>query len=292
MKKVKPLLDLRGANERLALWKADLCEEGSFDEAINGCHGVSHVATPVDFSPKDPENEVIKPAVKGTLDILRACVKAKSVRRVIFTSSVAPVIAQDHQLSEYDESSWTDVEFCRSSKMWRWSNIRLAEENKLEVVTIAPSIIGPFIMQNMPGSVCLSTDHKYMIVILCLIYIIGNEAYYFVLMQHGPVHVDDLCNAHIFLYEHPAAKGRYICSSHDKTILQLAKMMRERYPEYDIPIEFKDCIETLKPLQLSSKKLTNLGFKFKYKVEDMFDQAIMLCREKGFIPLTTMPTQV
>ncbi|ERM97447.1 hypothetical protein AMTR_s00124p00089000 [Amborella trichopoda] len=233
MKKVKPLLDLPGANERLALWKADLCEEGSFDEAINGCHGVSHVATPVDFSPKDPENEVIKPAVKGTLDILRACVKAKSVRRVIFTSSVAPVIAQDHQLSEYDESSWTDVEFCRR-----------------------------------------------------------NEAYYFVLMQHGPVHVDDLCNAHIFLYEHPAAKGRYICSSHDKTILQLAKMMRERYPEYDIPIEFKDCIETLKPLQLSSKKLTNLGFKFKYKVEDMFDQAIMLCREKGFIPLTTMPTQV
>ncbi|KAL4191299.1 hypothetical protein AMTRI_Chr07g79920 [Amborella trichopoda] len=53
--KVKPLLDLPEANERLTLWKADLCEEGSFDEAINGCHGVFHVATPVDFSPKDPE---------------------------------------------------------------------------------------------------------------------------------------------------------------------------------------------------------------------------------------------
>ncbi|KAL4191301.1 hypothetical protein AMTRI_Chr07g79940 [Amborella trichopoda] len=228
MKKVKPLLDLSGANERLALWKADLCEEGSFDEAINGCYGVFHIATP---------NEVIKPTVNGTLDILRACIKAKFVRHVIFTSSVVAIIAQDHQLSEYDESSWIDVEFCRSSKKWGWrAGLNFVEENKLEVVTVAPSVIvEPFIMQNIPESI----------------------------------------------KAHPDAKRRYICSSHDQTILQLAKMMRERYPEYDIPIGFKDCHETLEPLHLSSKKLTNLGFKFKYKVEDMLDQAIMLCREKG-----------
>ncbi|KAL4191007.1 hypothetical protein AMTRI_Chr07g27450 [Amborella trichopoda] len=59
IKKGKPLLDLSEANERLMLWKADLCEEGSFNEAINGCHGVFHVATPVDFSPKDPEVNVL-----------------------------------------------------------------------------------------------------------------------------------------------------------------------------------------------------------------------------------------
>jgi len=43
--------------------------------------------------------------------------------------------------------------------------------------------------------------------------------------------------AHIFLFEHPEAKGRYICSSHDITILGLAKMLREKYPEFDIPTE-------------------------------------------------------
>jgi hypothetical protein len=55
--KTKPLLDLPGAKERLSIWKADLSEEGSFDEAIEGCTGVFHVATPMDFDSKDPEVE-------------------------------------------------------------------------------------------------------------------------------------------------------------------------------------------------------------------------------------------
>ena len=49
------MLDLPGATERLSIWKADLAEEGSFDDAIKGCTGVFHVATPMDFESKDPE---------------------------------------------------------------------------------------------------------------------------------------------------------------------------------------------------------------------------------------------
>jgi len=55
MKKVQHLLELPNAKTHLTLWKADLNEEGSFDEAINGCTGVFHVATPMDFESKDPE---------------------------------------------------------------------------------------------------------------------------------------------------------------------------------------------------------------------------------------------
>jgi len=55
MKKVKHLVELPGAKSKLSLWKADLAEEGSFDEAIKGCTGVFHVATPMDFESKDPE---------------------------------------------------------------------------------------------------------------------------------------------------------------------------------------------------------------------------------------------
>jgi bifunctional dihydroflavonol 4-reductase/flavanone 4-reductase len=55
VEKTKPLLDLPGATERLSLWKADLAVEGSFDDAIRGCTGVFHVATPMDFESKDPE---------------------------------------------------------------------------------------------------------------------------------------------------------------------------------------------------------------------------------------------
>ena len=55
LKKVKHLIDLPKASTHLTLWKADLNEEGSFDEAIKGCTGVFHVATPMDFESKDPE---------------------------------------------------------------------------------------------------------------------------------------------------------------------------------------------------------------------------------------------
>jgi len=55
MREVKHLLDLPGAESKLSLWKAELTEEGSFDEAIKGCTGVFHLATPVDFKSKDPE---------------------------------------------------------------------------------------------------------------------------------------------------------------------------------------------------------------------------------------------
>lgn len=52
------------------------------------------------------------------------------------------------------------------------------------------------------------------------------------------MHLDDLCNAHIYLYEHPDAKGRYICSSHAATIVEVAKLLRGKYPEFNVPIEY------------------------------------------------------
>jgi hypothetical protein len=58
LKKVKHLIELPKASTHLTLWKADLSDEGSFDEAIKGCSGVFHVATPMDFESKDPEVRV------------------------------------------------------------------------------------------------------------------------------------------------------------------------------------------------------------------------------------------
>lgn len=48
-KKVKHLLGLANASTNLSLWKADLTEEDSYDDAIQGCEGVFHVATPMEL---------------------------------------------------------------------------------------------------------------------------------------------------------------------------------------------------------------------------------------------------
>ena len=49
------------------------------------------------------------------------------------------------------------------------------------------------------------------------------------------VHTDDVARAHIFLFEYPEAKGRYICSAVEVTIDKLAECLSARYPEYPIP---------------------------------------------------------
>lgn len=54
-KKVAHLWRLEGANERLKLMRADLLEEGSFDDAIVGCQGVFHTASPVIKSSLHPK---------------------------------------------------------------------------------------------------------------------------------------------------------------------------------------------------------------------------------------------
>nr|BAJ08042.1 dihydroflavonol 4-reductase [Cyclamen graecum] len=288
MKKVKHLLDLPKAETNLTLWKADLTEEGSFDEAIQGCSGVFHVATPMDFESKDPENEVIKPTINGVLSIISSCVKAKIVKKLVFTSSAGTVDVCEHGKPEYNESDWSDLEFINKIKMTGWMYFvsktlaekaawEAAKENNIEFISIIPTlVVGPFIMQSFPPSL-----------ITALSPITGNEGHYGIIKQGQFVHLDDLCESHIYLYEHPKAEGRYICSSHEATIYELAKMLKEKWPEYNIPTEFKGIDENLPNVRFSSEKLKGMGFEFKYSLEDMFRGAIDTCREKGLLPCSS-----
>lgn len=153
-----------------------------------------------------------------------------------------------------------------------------ASEHGLDLISIIPTlVVGPFLSTSMPPSL-----------VTALALLTGNEAHYSILKQVQLVHLDDLCDAEIFLFENPAAAGRYVCSSHDVTIHGLAAMLRERYPEYCIPERFRGVEDDLRPVHFSSEKLLGHGFVFRYTVEDMFDAAIRTCREKGLIPLATV----
>nr|QOU08778.1 DFR1 [Triadica sebifera] len=294
MKKVQHLLELPKAQTHLTLWKADLSVEGSFDDAINGCTGVFHVATPMDFESKDPEKEVIKPTISGVLDILKACAKTKTVRRIVFTSSAGTVDVEEHRKDVYDENCWSDLDFILTKRMTGWMYFvsktlaekvawKFAEENNLDFITIIPTlVVGPFITPSMPPSL-----------ITALSLITGNEAHYSIIKQGHYVHLDDLCNAHIFLYEHPKARGRYICSSHDANIHQLAAVLAQKYPQYNVADKIKGVEdEDIKNPVFSSKKLMDLGFEFKFSLEDMLVGAVETCRAKRLLPLTCDGDQV
>uniref|UniRef100_A0A2P2JKB9 3-beta hydroxysteroid dehydrogenase/isomerase domain-containing protein n=1 Tax=Rhizophora mucronata TaxID=61149 RepID=A0A2P2JKB9_RHIMU len=118
--KTAHLLALDGAEERLHLFPADLLEEGSFDAAVDGCHGVFHTASPVNFTAANPQVDLINPAVKGTLNVLRSCLKVPSVKRVILTSSLATVPYTGKPLTQdvvVDESWFSDPAILEKQKV-------------------------------------------------------------------------------------------------------------------------------------------------------------------------------
>ncbi|XP_028787174.1 tetraketide alpha-pyrone reductase 1-like, partial [Neltuma alba] len=119
-KKIDHLLKLDGAKERLQLMKADLMDEGSFDPVIEGCVGVFHTASPFIINDiKDPQDELIDPAVKGTLNVLKSCAKFPSVKRVVLTSSIATVAYNRKPRTPQvvvDETWLSDLDLSRESK--------------------------------------------------------------------------------------------------------------------------------------------------------------------------------
>ncbi|KAL5706786.1 (3R)-2'-hydroxyisoflavanone reductase [Ranunculus cassubicifolius] len=100
------------------------------------------------------------------------------------------------------------------------------------------------------------------------------------------VHIDDVASAQIFLFESPKSEGRYMCSTVDVTIQEVAKLLSVKYSEHLIPTEFLSKMEKGIPDQLSSKKLVDLGFKFSYGVDEMIDGALQCCKDKGFLSVS------
>lgn len=110
---------LEKASENLTLFKAELLDYNSLCEAIRECDGVFHVASPVPSTTvPNPEVEVVEPAVKGTLNVLKASSEGK-VKKVVVVSSGAAVSMNPNwpKGKVKDETCWSDKEYCRATEV-------------------------------------------------------------------------------------------------------------------------------------------------------------------------------
>jgi dihydroflavonol-4-reductase len=220
------------ASGSIIYFKADLLDEGAYDTAMKGCELVFHTASPFTSKIKDPQKDLIDPALKGTKNVLGSVNRTESVKRVVLTSSCAAIIGDAIDCREYPGGIATEAQWNVTSTVGHqpYSFSKTVAEhaawemneaqNRWDLVVINPSfVIGPGINPN-------ATSESFN-----LVRQLGDgsmksgvPSFYI-----GVVDVRDLAEAHFKAAFKPEAKGRHIISAENSDFRTLANFLSKKY---------------------------------------------------------------
>ena len=86
-----------------------MLQEGAFDEAVKGVDAIEHTASPFHLKAVEPD-EIIVPAVKGTVGVIQSAIKyGSSVKRIVVTSSTASVLTAQSTPRTFNENDWNEA---------------------------------------------------------------------------------------------------------------------------------------------------------------------------------------
>src|SRR5690606_22130545 len=186
----------------LEICKADLLHDDGWDAATEGCSHVLHVASPFPVKPPRNRDEVVRPAVDGTLRVLKAAARA-GVQRVVLTSSMAACVypAGGKQERTYTEADHTDA--ARADISPYVASKALAERAAWDFVRTTPNapeltVINPGLVYGPALDLDLSTSHEVLTLMAKGKYPAAPRAGYAV------VDVRDVAAAHVVAMTHPA----------------------------------------------------------------------------------------
>ncbi|TFK63060.1 NAD(P)-binding protein [Pluteus cervinus] len=101
----KPFVD-QGKLEVVVV--SDITKDDAFDDAVKGVDAIEHTASPFHFNAVEPQ-ELIGPAVNGTLNILQSALKyGSSVKRVVITGSCASILEILPVPKSFSELDWNE----------------------------------------------------------------------------------------------------------------------------------------------------------------------------------------
>lgn len=154
----KTLEDASVDMSNLKFVELDLLSDKGWEAAAEGCDYIMHVASPFAMeNPKD-ENDMIKPAVEGSLRALRAGKKA-GVKRVVLTSSIVAMMGS-RKTGIFTNKDWTDPNdpgintYTKSKTLAEKAAWKFMEEEggSMELVTVNPgAVLGPALGSNITG---------------------------------------------------------------------------------------------------------------------------------------------
>ncbi|KAF5733137.1 cinnamoyl-CoA reductase family protein [Tripterygium wilfordii] len=278
------LFNLPGAKNpgvRLEVYDADVMDFDALRRAVEGTSGVFHVASPCTLEDtKDPTKELVEPAVMGTLNVLEAARQA-NVRRVVLTSSISAMVPNPGwpQNKVFDESSWTDLDYCKSRQKWYPVAKTLAEQEAskfakthgMDVVAIHPATcLGKLLQPGLNASCAvlqqLLQGSK------------DTQEYHWL----GAVHVKDVAKAQVLIFETSSSSGRYLCTNGIYQFADFAGKVSELFPEFPVHRFIGETQPGLISCKDAAKRLINLGLVFT-PVEDAVRETVESLKAKGFL---------
>ncbi|CAK9213099.1 unnamed protein product [Sphagnum troendelagicum] len=279
------LWKMPNAKEQLRIVQADLMEEGSFDAAVSGVSCVFHTASPVAINPDmNPEVTFVRTHVQGNINVLTACTKSPSIKRIILTSSCSAIrYDYNHTIEDppLDESIWSNIEYCKEYKMWYAMAKTLGEkeahafakERGLDLVVINPSfVLGPMLTPTPTSTISL------------VLQFITTGAGEYPNMRIGWVHIDDVVTAHLLAFEVPSANGRYICSGEVAHFGDVLQMLYNKYPK--LKTSESSCSKEKGNNifhTLDTSKIQSLGLRGFKSLEQMIDDTIQSFHQHGLL---------
>lgn len=239
--KIKHLVEAAAESPgSIKFFASDLLVPGSYKDAMEGCELVYHTASPFTTDIKDPQKELIDPAVKGTANVLNSANDVDSVKRVVVTSSCAAIYtdaidtvnAPGGRLTEEVWNTTSSLEYqpysysktLAEKKAWEISE----GQNRWDLVTINMCLVlGPaFNPENVTSE---SVNILKMLG--------GGELKMGApRMGVGVVDVRDVAEAHFRAGMNQKAQGRYITAAHETDLLEMAKELLPKYGDkYPLP---------------------------------------------------------
>lgn len=223
----------QSAPGEIQFFKGDLLEPGSYKEAMEGCELVYHTASPFTTVVKNPQKELIEPAVKGTENILKTANEVNTVKRVVDTSSCAAIYtdaidtvnAPGGRLTEdvwnttasLDYQPYSYSKTLAEQKAWEIAD----QQSQWDLVTINMCLVmGP------PLNPKATTSESFNILKQ-----IGDGTFKSGApkMGIGIVDVRDVADAHFNAGFTPEAKGRYITSAHETDLYAMSQTLMPKY---------------------------------------------------------------
>ncbi|MEM9966749.1 MAG: NAD-dependent epimerase/dehydratase family protein [Pseudomonadota bacterium] len=211
----------------------DLSKDDGWDTALSGVDVLMHTASPFPLAePKDPQ-ELIRPAVDGTLRALKAA-KAAGVDRVIMTSSCVAIYkdASKPKMMPSDEGNWTTADAPYVSAYE--ASKTLAEKAAWDFVAQTPEIALTTIN---PGLVFGPAMDEYYGTSLNIVDQMMNGQMPMVPNMHMvTVDVRDVARMHVAAINLEATKGeRFIASSDAMSFLELGQSIKATIPDAKTP---------------------------------------------------------